>query len=193
MLGWLLRVGAPALMKIKMELMMKGKCKTDNCWDAGDGRKRCSPLSRNMSGPVMSLPVSYEIKTCYYHNSITLTLRVKLQGAPKKKEKERETVSWGHEIIARIPFNFQKCFLLYVRVLTEISEWRRDVINYISIHIMPESFREISDRTADEKLAAKLFFIDPCKCEDETLPCVITRKFKLCLTKYRHDKTNWYG
>lgn len=35
---------------------------------------------------------------------------------------------------------------------------------------MPESFREISDRTADEKLAAKLFFIDPCKCEDETLP-----------------------
>lgn len=99
-----------------------------------------------------------------------------------KKKRERET--------ARIPFNFQKCFLLYVRVLTEISEWRRDVINYISIHIMPESFREIPDRTADEKLAAKLFFIDPCKCEDETLPRVITRKFKLCLTKYRHDKTN---
>lgn len=107
MLGWLLRVGAPALMKIKMELMMKGKCKTDNCWDAGDGRKRCSPLSRNMSGPVMSLPVSYEIKTCYYHNSITLS---EITGCTKKKrERERDCKlrTWNHR---KDPIQFPEMF-----------------------------------------------------------------------------------
>lgn len=31
------------------------------------------------------------------------------------------------------------------------------------------------------------------KAEDETLPHVITRKFDLCLTKNRYDKSNGHG
>lgn len=115
-----------------------------------------------MSGPVMSLPVSYEMKACHYHDSIILTLQVKLQGA-LKGESEREVLSRGHEIIIRIPSNFQKYCLLYVCVFHRISERERDLINYISIHIKPEIISgRASDRSGDgggknPLLAAKKF------------------------------------
>lgn len=108
--------------------------KTQGC---GDNRKHFSPPSRNMSEPVMSLPVSYEMKACHYHDSIILTLQVKLQGAPKGAPCR------GHKIIIRIPSNFQIYCLLYVCVFHRISKWERDMINYISIHIKPESFQAV--------------------------------------------------
>lgn len=37
----------------------------------------------------MSLPVSYEVKACHYHDSIILTLPAKLQGAAKGKRRGR--------------------------------------------------------------------------------------------------------
>lgn len=83
----------------------------------GDNRKRLaasSPLITDTSESVMSLPVSYEVKACHYHDSIILTLPAKLQGAAKGKrrgqgaggrEGARRRRRLGHEIFRRIPFN----------------------------------------------------------------------------------------
>lgn len=50
----------------------------------GSARKPFTPpAEENTSGPVMSLPVSYQMKVCHSRNSFIYTLQAKLHGAPK--------------------------------------------------------------------------------------------------------------
>lgn len=87
------------------------------------------PPSRNMSGSVMSLPVSYEMKACHYHDSIILTLQVKLQGAPKG-ERERERCEAEDMKSSKEYLSISRNIVSFMYVYSiGSSMWERDMIN----------------------------------------------------------------